>query len=542
MAKYNSEDVEEIARQIRTERNKNSFVLLTGAGCSVTAGIPTAPKIIEEIHANDELNPYLSKLNKESAKDYGRVMECLDLQEREDILKNYLDAAKVNWAHIAIATMMDSKNICRVLTFNFDNILARACGKSGLYPQIYDFVSGVSESGSHIKDPAIVHLHGQGFGIAMLNAKSDTEEHADKLRPLLIETMDRHPLLIIGYSGLSDQVFPIIREIYKGRRRIHWVDFKEEANDNIAALRDQYPNQVKYYGGADADQFLVDLAYQLECFPPLLFKETTNHLRREIDDILPYSFSENSELDVKQNLENQLARFDRLDREDADAGGKNHRDAQAMTWLMADKFPKVIDVFDKDSESISPNLVGSAWYEWGNSILEKAKSTQDIALFDSAIEKYEKANDFKPDNYATWLSWGVALALKSRIISDTKLLDDAIEKFSKCAEIAPEASNPLNNWGTALVEKGKLTNNSEFFKEAKIILLKAKSFSDKALYNLACLAALQKDFQDAQYFLEESFKSGVLPNASHLESDNDLDSLRDLDWFKDFIKRVKKDS
>ncbi|MBC8674074.1 hypothetical protein H2136_13025 [Aeromonas hydrophila] len=61
-----------------------------------------------------------------------------------------------------------------MLTFNFDNLLARSCGLLGLYPATYDFTAANLNLYHLIDNPAVVHLHGQSHGFAQLN--SDREQ------------------------------------------------------------------------------------------------------------------------------------------------------------------------------------------------------------------------------------------------------------------------------------------------------------------------------------------------------------------------------
>lgn len=62
--------------------------------------------------------------------------------------------------------------------------------------------------------------------------------------------------------------------------------------------------------------------------------------------------------------------------------------------------------------------------------------------------------------------------------------------------------------------------------------------SAKGLYNRACISALRGQHERALEFLEECRKAGTLPPRDHLEQDKDMDSLRDLDAFKEFLEQA----
>lgn len=65
--------------------------------------------------------------------------------------------------------------------------------------------------------------------------------------------------------------------------------------------------------------------------------------------------------------------------------------------------------------------------------------------------------------------------------------------------------------------------------------------SAQGLYNRACIAALRGQQERALELLEECRKAGMLPLREHLEKDKDMDSLRDLDAFREFLKRAYPD-
>ena len=160
MPVYTKTDIENIAGHMRYNPEERPFAVITGAGCSVSAGIPLAAALVEEINTKDQFAHCIAGLTDAERQDYGRCMAQLSKSERNDLLGPYLENSSINWAHIALASLMKAGYVGKVLTFNFDNVLARACGLNGLYPAIYDFVSGVADTFDHIVSPSIIHLHG----------------------------------------------------------------------------------------------------------------------------------------------------------------------------------------------------------------------------------------------------------------------------------------------------------------------------------------------------------------------------------------------
>uniref|UniRef100_UPI00067C3177 hypothetical protein n=1 Tax=Aeromonas lacus TaxID=558884 RepID=UPI00067C3177 len=93
-------DISDLAEFMRNaKKNDKPFVFFTGAGCSFTAGIPLAKKLIEEMH--ERFKPELKLLVGEEREKYGKCMAQIGRDDRRRFLKSYIDGAKINWAHIA---------------------------------------------------------------------------------------------------------------------------------------------------------------------------------------------------------------------------------------------------------------------------------------------------------------------------------------------------------------------------------------------------------------------------------------------------------
>jgi len=612
---YTPDDIQRLAKFIRVSRDARPFSLLTGAGCSKSAGIPLASKLIDEIVSSDRFAPHISALSSEDRKSYGKLMACLGRNERKDLLGPYLSKAKVNWAHIAIAAMMSAGYIGRVCTFNFDNVLARACGICGLYPATYDFVTGVSHSTDHIVTPSIIHLHGQGYGLSMLNSEEETAKHAERLRPLIRDTLSSSPLLVVGYSGLSDAVFPVIKEEFKGDERLFWAGYSDTASGEVTELLKKHNQLTSFLGGADADLFLVELAQALGCWPPVLFSDPIAHLRKEIEPItsFPIAGKEAEAVDVLAALQQRLEQLENdptIDTPDlramvqvlkgdfdavieAKESGQNIPDNLYIAALInkgvalatdaetdddpalfdaaGEKYRAALDIkpdyhkalnnwglalagkaratgdaalFDeaggkyKAALDIKPDK-HEALSNWGNALAGKAEATGDATLFDEAGGKYKAALDIKPDDHEVLNNWGVAMAGKAEATGNPALFDKAAKKFEAALDIKPNDHDALSNWGCALLKKGKATGISAHLDAALKKLEKSAEIQLGNVYNLACAHALKGDLQEARHYLEICLAEDTLPGRAHLEADDDLDGLRNADWFKAIVASAK---
>lgn len=59
-------------------------------------------------------------------------------------------------------------------------------------------------------------------------------------------------------------------------------------------------------------------------------------------------------------------------------------------------------------------------------------------------------------------------------------------------------------------------------------------------YTLACIRSVQGLMDEARTLLAETRAAGFLPDFAHLSTDKDLDSLRELDWFKQLLEEVRQ--
>jgi len=97
MGKYTKKDIKRIANAMRRQRDDKPdrpYNLLTGAGCSKSAGIPLASELVEEIKDKYKLE-LEDRLGEDCGDDYGACMSVLSSNEVKDIIQPHLDKAGV---------------------------------------------------------------------------------------------------------------------------------------------------------------------------------------------------------------------------------------------------------------------------------------------------------------------------------------------------------------------------------------------------------------------------------------------------------------
>lgn len=274
MAEFTVEDVA-YELQRRRERDGVRCALLIGAGCSYQAGIPLAQGFVDRI-AQD----YPREYARAPEKTYPACMAQLARSDRHKLVCEYVDKAKINWAHISIAQLMRRGFIDRVLTTNFDPLVVRACALLNLYPAVYDMA--VVRSGfvaDYVRDLAVFHLHGQRDGFIQLHDEAQVNALRAAIEPLFDDTANRRTWLVVGYSGQQDPVFEALADRPEFPNRLFWVGYRDEQPSPAvrAALIDS-PKDANWIGGYDPDTFLLQLASKLDCFPPGFFAKPFSHL------------------------------------------------------------------------------------------------------------------------------------------------------------------------------------------------------------------------------------------------------------------------
>lgn len=457
---YTVEDLAEFMQSAKDE--ERPFIFITGAGCSVTAGIPLAQKIVSEL--NERFPLELKPLSDEERRDYGKCMGRLEISKRREYLQKYISKAKINWAHIALACLMKAGYVRRVMTFNFDNLLARSCGLLGQYPPTYDFTAANLNLHRLIDDPAIVHLHGQGHGFVQLNTDSETEEHATRLKEFVGHTLSESPTLFIGYSGKNDAFLPQIEKQFSDQHRLFWVDMGDQAPEHLK--HKLLTSSLAHYMscGNGSDPFLIQLARELGCFPPTIFADPYQHLLNELDEIASFPISKDGlsedkesvisrRSDITQDIlletKNKLKKVQQRDKSG---------DTDFLQEYLQGDYHKIIKVLEVEN---SLNHDQSLWLarSYFELALKEPSTLKQIEIYEKLINKFEESVEIDIQEYV-----GISLVNKAVLLgelkqpeNEIKIYDDLIARFSNSNELVlqEQIARSLNYKAIALSELGK---------------------------------------------------------------------------------------
>jgi hypothetical protein len=274
--------IDDVADQLkRNKKNGKSCALLVGAGCSKSAGIPLAGEFVEIIRKK-----FPRDHDRAEKKTYPYCMGELNAANRHELISHYIDAARINWAHIGIAQMIKGGYVDRVLTTNFDPLVMRACALAHRFPAVYDMAGAREFNANIVRNMAVFHLHGQRDGFVQLHDTKQVEGLAEVLSPVFDDTARHRTWLVIGYSGDNDPVFEQLARIPNFDNCLFWIGYRNgEPSRHVKEKLLDSGKDAHWIKGHDADNFLVQLADKLECFPPELFDAPFSHLKTVMDSV-----------------------------------------------------------------------------------------------------------------------------------------------------------------------------------------------------------------------------------------------------------------
>ncbi|WP_201590055.1 SIR2 family protein [Psychrobacter fozii] len=534
-------DIAELVRQAKN--NDTPYTILTGAGCSQSAGIPLAGELVSEM--NSKFGVQLSNLSEGDRGNYNKCMNALTHQERRQLLQNHIKDANINWAHIGLAALMDNGYTQRVLTFNFDNILMRACGLIGLYPSIYDFTNADVNLQNLIIDPSIIYLHGQSYGFRQLNDENETKSHANNMTNFIAQTLNTSPVIVAGYSGYNDGFFEQIDKHYCGEQRLFWIGYEKEIPEHLRDFFKKYKNHAHYIGGQDADDFFVSLMQNLDCLPDF-FTNHAQHTIRILDEVIDFPMPNTDDgINIMSDLRQQMINV-----------GQQALSliAKVHNLMLEGNYNQVIEdvetsygdiVANKDFEGMDEEIkfiyswakISKAKEDWSE--LKSKDFEKDDKLIQSIFENFEKAVLMQPDMYELYLSWGQVLTEIAYQTGESKFYKSSIEKFVKADGINPSTPAVNHLWGASLLMLADLENDNSYNIEALERLKIAEKSLPEHVYNLACAQIRFNNIEEAKNKLTFCKENKTLPPKEIMLSDSDMNAFFGTEWFAKLIGDIE---
>ena len=471
-------------------------VVLIGAGCSKSAGIPLAGELIREVE--QKLPNAHKRVPEADRRNYNKVMAALTTNQRRGLLDPHIDAARVNWAHLALAQLFATGKVDRVLTVNFDPLLVRACAMAGLFPAIYDLATTERFREAHIAPRSLFYLNGQHTGFVTLNTEDELKRHHQRLRDIVHNTGTRRTWVVVGYSGDADPLLDVLaeREIFEGG--LYWVGHDTTPSPALEKKLLGAGKDAFYLGGQDADRFFTELAQRLGCFPPDLLVRPFSHVETLVTTHIDFSTGGDAGRQHEEALKRLIAKANA-------AMPEWERDADVKAWLLAGEYQRVVDWYAGLSTPSDEDRGFAAWahVDLGNrDAADAAKYVEsDLPaarrLWAAAAERYAQALAIKPDMHEAANNWGTALNAEARAVAPTDLAEArhlwaaAAERYAQALAIKPDKHDAAYNWGYALDDEARAVAPTD--------LAEARRLWAAAAERYAQALAIKPDKHEAAY-------------------------------------------
>lgn len=200
------------------------------------------------------------------------------------------------------------------------------------------------------------------------------------------------------------------------------------------------------------------------------------------------------------------------------------RASRGLAMFISENYAEAEGEFEKAIE-LNPNLF-EAYYYFG-----LAYSSQ--GEFEKAAEMYRKAMEVNPADYQPPIFLAQAYASLGRRHEEMKARLSSLDLIQTHLEMNPHDTRALYVGANQLCNVGELDKGMELAERA----LGQDENEPVVLYNVACFYAMKGDTDRSIELLERAVERGW-GDRSWLETDSDLDSLRDDDRFKALLDTI----
>ncbi len=461
------------------EKNKPQPIFFLGAGASRSGNIPLAGEIIAKILGDYQNSPFINDLPTEQ-RTYAELMGCLLPDQRDELLKKYIDEAKINVTHIYLAQLIREGYVDYVLTVNFDNLMLRALALYNIFPPTYDLAILKDFTTSTFKEKSVVYLHGQHHGLWLLN----TPEEMEKVRDTVPRTFDTiknlRPWVFIGYSG-EDPIFEHVKKLGRFDNGLYWVTYNDSnPNDDIRKFLSNPNTNAFVIKGYDSDSFMLKLNSVLGLEQPVIVDKPFTALENMLNEIVDIDEQDHFKgvkerlIISKKQVKEAIKQFEQGEVKTIDIS-ENKIDIlkkEIINLLIAENYDEkvILEIENKINENPdfeAERLLAGLYSDWGTFLgkiaqTKEGKEAED--LYQESFDKFCKAIEIKPENYEVYHNWGTSLGSKAQSKEGKEaedLYQRSFDKFRKAIEIKPDIHNSYYNWGTYLGELAQTKEGKE---------------------------------------------------------------------------------
>ncbi|EMY8418672.1 SIR2 family protein [Escherichia coli] len=192
-----------------TKDHHPNFTLFLGAGASISSGIKSAGKMIEEwrasyidMHGEEKLK---SNIWYGQSNEYSELFEALYDQptQRREFIENCIVNSTPSWGYVYLVNLLKNKTFNTIFTTNFDDLINEACYtfSNNLRPVVCAHDSSIKNIRLTSNRPKIIKLHGDFLFDDIKNTIRELESLEDNMRTKFRQYANEFGMIVIGYAG-----------------------------------------------------------------------------------------------------------------------------------------------------------------------------------------------------------------------------------------------------------------------------------------------------------------------------------------------------
>ncbi|MFX1707212.1 hypothetical protein PV783_24805 [Chitinophaga sp. CC14] len=483
--------IQELAKLLRTLKEDNkSAILFLGAGASRSAGVPLAGELADILINHRKYGSFMTDL---SDKGYVSCMTKLPAGYRKQFLKEYTETARINQAHLYAAALVKQGYIDTIATVNFDQLMVKALSLVNIYPNVYDLAASKGFILGGIETPSVAYLHGQSYGFWQFNTKSEMEYGAKNVNTFFTSQLANKAIIVLGYSG-ADPVFEILSQIEKFEFGLYWIGYQYDApNQNVQTFLETANKECYLIEGYNADTFMDGLKKELKVAEPNILSKPFSHVKESLEIIGDFELQGKTKiLWTKNVLEWVNAAIEGFEEGRGFTNMPQFNDQNIQVGILIEKAKEILSNRNYDKVTEIENDIqrsGNAdaqmylafiYDDWGTTLFMDGRLNNNLPVIQSAIEKFRKSIEFKPDLFEAYSNLGSALGEFAILVKSEKIFEESIQMLRKANELA------YDNWSVHF-NLANMLSRAPRFKNVK------EEFIDEAIKNLERAKMLNPD-------------------------------------------------
>ena len=279
-------------------------IVLLGAGCSFSAGIPLAADVAKRCSCLVEQRYGIGGQKKAGSRNADAALKALITEGvvpsrfrsdngegdwpnlykyffaehlkspnlQREIISRIIEESQfaLNWAHACLGALVQHRYVHTVLTTNFDQLALQSIIRTGITPVVADGLESLTRISPNPAWPQVVHLHGSMHTYDLRNSSvAITETENDRNLQTTMMSLLKHStvLVVVGYAGGEEGIMSLLQHAARNIPRlvVYWIAHERnylDLSQGARTLLETGDNKF-FILDQDADRFFQGLMREL---------------------------------------------------------------------------------------------------------------------------------------------------------------------------------------------------------------------------------------------------------------------------------------